>query len=252
MALNGKVCVITGGGSGIGLAAARIMAAKGAKIVLVGRTESKLAEACGLIRSSGGSAEPHAGDVADRDAMRTLATAVMERFGKIDVLVNNAGHSSFHRKLLSTTPEEIQAVMNSNLVGTIYCSQAVVPHMLEAGEGTIINVASMAGVSPGMLGGMIYSAAKAAVINLTTFCNNEFVNSGLRFSVVIPGEVDTPILDNRPIPPSAEARKGMAGAEEVGEAIAMIAGLPPRTNIPELIIRPTYHRDASAETSRFE
>ena len=96
------------------------------------------------------------------------------------------------------------------------------------------------------------ASAKAAVINLTTFCNSEFVNSGLRFSVVIPGEVDTPILDNRPIPPSAEARRGMAGAEEVGEAIAMIAGLPPRTNIPELIIRPTYHRDASAETSRFE
>ena len=101
--------------------------------------------------------------------------------------------------LLTTTPEDIQSVINSNLVGTIYCTQAVIPSMREAKEGTIINVSSLAGVSPGLLAGMAYGAAKAAVNNFTAFLNSEYRNTGIRASVVIPGEVDTPIMNKRPI-----------------------------------------------------
>jgi NADP-dependent 3-hydroxy acid dehydrogenase YdfG len=247
MGLKDKVCIITGGGSGMGLSAAVMMANEGAKVALIGRTASKVEEARDAIRKSGGVAESFALDVADHEAVNRMTKAMLDKYGQIDVLVNNAGHSSRHRKLLTTTPEEIRSVIDSNLTGTIFCTQAAIPGMLERKEGTIINVSSLAGVNPGLLGGMAYSAAKAAVINFTGFLNSEFRNSGIRASVVIPGEVDTPILDNRPVVPSAEARATMVTAEDAAEAIVLIARLPQRASIPELIIRPTMQRDTSKE-----
>ena len=203
MSLKDKVCIVTGGGSGIGRSSALMMAREGARVVLVGRTASKVEDVKTEVASAGGVAEAFPLDVADHDAVTQMATAVLEGFGRIDVLVNNAGHSSPHRRLMSTPPQEIRSVIDSNLVGTIFCTQAVMPAMLEAGEGTIINVSSLAGSNPGLIGGMVYSAAKAAVINFTGFLNAEFRHTGVRASVVIPGEIDTPIMDKRPVPPSA-------------------------------------------------
>ena len=247
MGLKNKVCIITGGGSGIGRSAALMMADVGAKVVLVGRTASKVEGVRDEIEAAGGTAMALGLDVGDHDGVMQMAKDVLDAYGQIDVLVNNAGHSSHHRRLMTTTPEELQAVLESNVSGSVYCSQAVVPHMKERGEGTIINVSSMAGLSGSLLAGMAYSAAKAAVINFTQFLNNELKNTGIRSSVVIPGEVDTPILDNRPIVPSDDARDTMVTAEDAAEAIFLIANLPQRACIPELIIRPTYMRDTSAE-----
>ena len=247
MGLDGKVCIITGGGSGIGRSTALMMAKAGARVVLVGRTASKVEEVRKEIESAGGVATAAALDVADKDAGLQMVKDVLAESGRVDVLLNNAGHSSKHRMLLSTTPEELRSVMDSNLMGTIFLSQAVMPHMLERGEGTIINVSSLAGVNSGLLAGMAYGAAKAAVINFTGFLNAEFKNTGVRASVVIPGEVDTPILDGRPVNPSRESRDTMVMPEDVAEAITLIAGLPQRACIPELVIRPTYMRDTSAE-----
>ncbi len=247
MGLDGKVCVITGGGSGIGRATAKLMAEEGAAAIVVGRTASKVEAVRAEIQSAGGRSAALELDVADHGAVNRMVRTVKEEFGQIDVLVNNAGHSSPHRMLLTTTPEEIRGVIDSNLVGTIYCTQAVMPSMLEAEHGTVINVSSMAGITPGLLGGMVYSAAKAGVINFTQHLIGEFENSGVRFSVVIPGEIDTPILDKRPVPPSAEARSTMATSEDVAEAIALIARLPDRALIPQLVIRPTMQRDTSGE-----
>ncbi|MCZ6678575.1 MAG: SDR family NAD(P)-dependent oxidoreductase [Candidatus Poribacteria bacterium] len=247
MSLQDQVCLITGGGSGIGLGAGQMMAQEGAKVVLVGRTASKVEAAKDEIITNGGTALAFALDVADHDAVMQMAQDVLGAFGRIDVLVNNAGHSSYHRRLLTTTPEEIRSVIDSNLIGTIYCTQAVVPTMLEAKRGTIINVSSLAGVTPGPFSGFAYGAAKAAVINFTTFLNVEFQNTGIRASVVIPGEVATPILDKRPTPPDSEARDTMVDVEETSATIMLIASLPQRTNIPSLTIRPTMHRDLSQE-----
>ena len=247
MGLKDKVCIITGGGSGIGRSAALMMAEAGAKVVVVGRTVSKVESVKDEIEASGGTAVAMGLDVGDYDGVMQMAKDVLDAYGQVDVLVNNAGHSSHHRRLMTTTPEELRAVLDSNVAGSVYCSQAVVPHMQERGEGTIINVSSMAGVNASMLAGMAYSAAKAAVINFTAFLNAEYKNTGIRSSVVIPGEVDTPILDNRPIVPSEDARDTMVTADDAAEAIFLIANLPQRACIPELIIRPTYQRDTSAE-----
>ena len=245
MGLQDKVCIITGGGSGIGSGTALMMAQARAKIVLVGRTASKVEAIQKEIESTGGMAMAVALDVADYDGVHEMATKVLDTFGRVDVLVNNAGHSSYHRRVLTTTPKEIRGVIDSNLVGTIYCTKAVLPTMLEAKQGTIINVSSLAGVNASIMGGMVYGTAKAAVINFTEFLNNvELKNTGIRASVVIPGEVDTPVLDNRPVPPPREARAGMVAVQDAAEAITLIASLPDRANIPELIIRPTMQRDA--------
>lgn len=250
MSLQGKNCIVTGGGSGIGRATALQMASEGARVILVGRTISKVDQVKSEIETKGGSSISFGLDVSDKQAVEQMVTTVIKKFEKIDVLLNNAGHSSPNRGLLSTTPDDITGVVDSNLLGTIYCTQAVVPHMIKAGEGTIINVASMAGVNASKLGGMIYSAIKSGVINFTGFLNTELRNTGIRASVVIPGEVNTPVLDKRPVPPEQDARSTMVTAEDTAEAITLIARLPIRTNIPELRIRPTYVRDTSAETKQ--
>ena len=249
MSLEGKICVITGGGSGIGRASAIQMAAEGAVAVVVGRTASKVEAVRDEIAAGGGAAQAYGVDVGDEDGVRRMVSEILDARGKIDVLINNAGHSSPRRMLLTTTAEDLRSVYESNLVGSVFCSQAVVPSMKKAGRGTIINVSSMAGVSASPLAGMSYSAAKAAVINFTAFLNAELRNTGIRASVVIPGEVDTPILDGRPVVPDAEARQTMVTAEDTAEAITLIARLPQRAAIPELIIRPTWLRDTSGEAN---
>ena len=249
MSLKGKICVITGGGSGIGRASAIQMASEGAVAVVVGRTASKVEAVRDEIAAGGGAAQAYGVDVGDEDGVRRMVDEILDARGKIDVLVNNAGHSSPRRMLLTTTAEDLRSVYESNLVGSVFCSQAVVPSMKKAGRGTIINVSSMAGVSASPLAGMSYSAAKAAVINFTAFLNAELRNTGIRASVVIPGEVDTPILDGRPVVPDAEARQTMVTAEDTAEAITLIARLPQRAAIPELIIRPTWLRDTSGEAN---
>ena len=247
MSLQNQVCIITGGGSGIGRGAALVMAKDGAKVALVGRTAAKVEAVKGEIESTGGTALTFTLDVSDHEAVQQMIKGVLDAFGRIDVLVNNAGHSSHHRRLVDTSPEEIRGVIDSNLIGTIFCTQAAVPTMLAAKSGTIINVSSLAGVTPGPFSGLAYGAAKAAVINFTMFINADLRNTGIRASVVIPGEVATPILDKRPIPPSDAAREVMVDVAETSAAIHLIATLPPRTNIPELVIRPTLHRDMSKE-----
>lgn len=250
MGIRDKVCIITGGGSGIGRSAALMLAHQGAKIVLVGRTAAKVEAVREEIVASGGEATAFGLNVADVDGVRDMTRQTLEAYGRIDVLVNNAGHSSQHRRILTTPPEEVRAVIDSNLVGMIYCTQAALPTMLEAGEGTVLNVASLAGIHTGYLGGMIYSSVKAAVIHFTKFLTFELHNTGVRASVLIPGEVDTPIMDNRPIPPTAEDRTTMIGVEECAEALVMMVGLPKRSTISELIMKPTMMRAAS-ETANF-
>ncbi len=247
MKLKDQVCIITGGGSGIGRDAALKMVQEGANVVIVGRTQSKLDAVKAEVDAVGGTVVSWMLDVSDYDAVQRMANGVLDNFGKIDVLVNNAGHSSHNRRLLNTTPEEARSVVDSNLIGTFFCTQAVVPAMLEAKSGTIINISSLAAVTPGPFSGFAYGAAKAGVINFTEFLNNDLRNTGIRASVIIPGEVATPILDNRPIPPDDNARTMMVDVAETSEAILLIATLPPRSNIPELVIRPTMHRDMAGE-----
>ena len=128
------MCIITGGGSGIGRASGLMMAEEGAVVIAVGRTYSKVEGVRDEITAAGGTAEAYGVDVGDKDAVTEMVNEVIAKYGKVDVLVNNAGHSSPHRMLMTTTPEDIRTVMDSNLSGSVFCSQAVVPAMKEAGR----------------------------------------------------------------------------------------------------------------------
>ena len=247
MSLKDQVCIITGGGSGIGRGAALRLAADGATIILIGRTESKIRTVQSEIKANGGQSIVYALNVADWSSIQKMVDEVVETYEKIDILINNAGHSSRNRRLLNCPPEEIQQVIDSNLTGTFFCTQAVVPSMLKAKSGTIINISSLAAVSPGPFSGFAYGAVKAGVINFTQFLNEDLKNTGIRASVLIPGEVNTPILDNRPITPEESARRGMVDVAETSAAIHLVVSLPPRTNIPELTIRPTWQRNIAEE-----
>ena len=247
MRLKGQVCIITGGGSGIGRGAAIAMADEGATVVIIGRTFSKLESVKSEIVAHGKEALGYKLDVSDFEAVEQMTAEVLDKYGRIDVLVNNAGHSSHHRRLLNTPPEEIRSVVDSNLIGTFFCTKAVVPAMLEAKSGTIINISSLAAVTPGPFSGFAYGAAKAGVRNFTEFLNADLRNTGIRASAIVPGEVATPILDKRPIPPDKAARETMVDVAETSAAIIFIATLPPRSNIPELVIRPTMHRNTTDE-----
>jgi NADP-dependent 3-hydroxy acid dehydrogenase YdfG len=239
MTLKDQVCIISGGGSGIGRATALRIAVDGGKIALIGRTKSKLQKVQAEIARAGGKTTIHALDVTSVEATQAMMKDVLQEFGRIDVLVNSAGDISRHRTLLETTVEDIDLTIDSNVKGTIVLTQAVVPQMLAAHSGTIINVSSVVGITPSLISGVAYSAAKAAVINFTHYLNREFVNTGIRACVVVPGEVDTPFLDKRPNPPASDAREMMITAEDVAEAITLVARLPQRAMIPELVIRPT-------------
>jgi NADP-dependent 3-hydroxy acid dehydrogenase YdfG len=248
--LRDAVCIVTGGGSGIGRALCLRLAAEGAKVMAVGRTASKVEAVAAEVSAAGGIARARSLDVTDADGLRALVDEVLREFGRIDVLVNNAGQNSPRRRLLTTTPDEIRALFDANVLGAMFFTRAVLPSMRSAGRGTIVNVSSTAALEPGVLTGAAYSAAKAALENFTRYLAQETRNTGIRTCVVFPGEVDTPILEHRAHPPDAAARATMLRSEDVAEAIALVLRLPARAAITELVIKPTHLRSVEAELQK--
>ena len=143
--------------------------------------------------------------------------------------------------------DDWQSVFNVNVEGVYRLTQAVLPNMIDNGGGTIVTVSSMAALSPGLMGGAPYSSAKAAVAAMMTALREEVSEYGIRSCTVYPAEVDTPILDNRPLPPDAKARSTMMQPEDIAEAILLCMRMPHRTNINDIVIRPTILRDTSED-----
>ena len=245
--LTGQVAVVTGGGTGIGRSAALMLAAEGAQIVIAGRRREPLDEVVREIEKAGGRAAARVADVSRSQDARALAEWAVTTCERVDVLVNNAGHSSRVRSIRYVPEDQWESVLAVNLTGVYALTQAVLPGMIERGGGTIITVSSLAALRPGLIGGAAYGAAKAGVLNLMRHVHNELRDKGIRATTIIPAEVDTPILDKRPSPPSAKARATMMQADDVARAILLCATLPPRTVIEEIVMSPTFTRDQSAE-----
>ncbi|HEX7787384.1 MAG TPA: SDR family NAD(P)-dependent oxidoreductase, partial [Methylomirabilota bacterium] len=167
--------------------------------------------------------------------------------GRVDVLVNNAGHSSKARNVRWVGQEEWDSVIGVNLTGVYALTQAVLPTMIARGGGTIVTVSSLAALKPGLIGGAPYGAAKAGVRNLMGHVHTVLREHGIRATTIMPAEVDTPILDNRPLVPDARARATMMQAEDVARAIMLCVTLPARTVIEEIVMSPTILRDQSAD-----
>lgn len=245
--LHGQVAIITGAGTGIGREAAKMFAAEGARVVVVGRRPQPLETVVEEIKAAGGEAVAKPTDLEDGDAAAAVASFAIETFGKVDILVNNAGHASKVRSIRWVDPAEWESVFKINIDAVYRLTQACLPDMLSRNQGTVITTSSLASLNPGIVGGAPYSAAKAASHNLMRGLNSELRSMGIRATAIIPGEVDTPILEGRPAVPSDEARATMMQPEDVARAILLCATLPHRTLVEEIVMMPTHPRDMSEE-----
>ena len=247
-ALDGQVALVTGGGSGIGRAAALALADDGAAVALVGRRTHLLEETAQLIGASvGARALVLPADLGDADAARDAVDQTLAAFGRLDILVNNAGANTAARSVGTTSADDIDTLTRINVTGPLTLTQAVLPGMLERGGGVIITVASYSVVSPGPPGGTAYSVSKAAVVALMKSVNAEYRNRGIRACTIYPGEVDTQMLDARPLVPGAEARASMMHADDIAQIILLCARMPARTLVEDIYVRPTHLRDMQAD-----
>ncbi|MGH7323858.1 MAG: SDR family NAD(P)-dependent oxidoreductase, partial [Candidatus Rokuibacteriota bacterium] len=197
--LDGRVAVVTGGGSGIGRETAKMLAAEGALVVVTGRRKPLLEAVVEEIERTGGRAVARPADLENAEEATALGHWTVETYGRVDILVNNAGHSSLARNILWIDQTDWESVLAVNLTGVFALTQAVLPGMIERGGGTIITVSSMAALRPGLLSGAAYGAAKAGVRNFMGSIHAMFRNQGIRSTTILPAEVDTPILDKRPL-----------------------------------------------------
>ncbi len=245
--LDGKVVWVTGAGSGIGAASARALAAEGAVVVLSGRRPEALeAVAAGL---------PGRSLIAPCDVTRAAeVAAVVDRIhaelGRLDILLANAGTNVARRDWAQLAPAEAEAVIAGNLTSGFLCALAVLPLMRAQKDGLLIHTASIAGRLVGLLSGPAYTAAKHGLVAMSHALNIQEGVNGIRSTVILPGEVATPILDKRPVPPSAEDRARMLQPEDVADLVRYVACLPAHVRLDEVWITPTWNRAHVAELER--
>lgn len=187
-----RAAIVTGGGSGIGAAVSRRLAAEGAAVAVFDLNEEWATATATAIQADGGSAIAVACDVADRTSIEAGVDETVQRLGRPTILINNAGITPFGR-FLEISRESFDQVMAVNLRGTFECCQVVIPHMVEEGWGRIVNISSSS-AQTGNFGHTHYSASKAAVIGLTRSLAKEFGHKGITVNVVPPSFIETPSL----------------------------------------------------------
>lgn len=196
--LDGKVAIITGGNSGVGKATALLFAKEGAKVVISARREAQLEEVAAEIRAAGGEVLPVVTDISKPEDAKNLVAKTLEKYGKLDVLVNNAGVlESGLRPIDRVLDEDMDRVININQKGTMYCMREASAEMAKVGAGSIVNVASVAGLLG--FGGAAYVSSKAAIIGVTRHTALRFAGKGVRCNAVCPGSIVTPMVaDSNP------------------------------------------------------
>jgi 2-keto-3-deoxy-L-fuconate dehydrogenase len=232
MRLAGKVAVITGGGSGIGRAAALLFAREGARVAIVDLNAAGAAETAAMIADAGGEAMTAVSDVGEPGTADRDAAAIRARFGRIDILLAAAGFS-VGGTVLTTSPEDWDRVFRANVGGTWLWARAVIPIMREQGGGSIVTTASQLALAGGQ-GNAAYIAAKGAILSLTRTMALDFAADNIRVNALVPGAIDTPMLRRsfgRAADPQAAERKSvtrhplarLGRPEEVAEAALFLA-----------------------------
>ena len=234
--LAGQVALITGASSGIGQATARALLAAGADLVVVGRRSERVEAFAVEAQAHGRRSVAVVGDASDEaTAMRAVETAQRE-FGRIDILVNNVG-IGIYKNLVQTSVADYDAMMNTNMRSTFLFTRHVAPILIEQGHGTIINVSSMAGVM-GFPGEAVYCATKFAQVGFTQALDRELRPRGIKVGVVCPGGVKTEFAIGTGRTEQSVAESGMLEANDVAQAILLMATQPPESRIMEIRMRP--------------
>lgn len=230
MRFENKVAIITGSTKGIGRSTAILMAQEGAKVVITGTTEAAGSEVVSIIKEAGGDAFFQKTDVTSAEALDALVKAALDHYGKIDILINNAGIGGSLANMNQITDAEWNKVLATNLTAAFQIMKLVIPVMENNGGGTIVNVASMASTAAGR-GGIAYTTAKHGFLGLTRQISLDHGHTGIRINAVLPGPINTQIIArilempqhplNMKIKMSPSGRPGEP--EEVAKAIAFLA-----------------------------
>lgn len=236
-ALDGQTVLLFGASSGIGRAAATLFAEAGAAVAVAARRGSQLAELAAELATNGHQALALPTDVAHRDQVDRAVAATVERFGRIDVVVNAAGLNTQHRRISDLIQAEWDRILMTNLTGAFNTMQAVLPHMRGKRGGLIIQFSSVSG-RWGDLSGAAYQASKHGVVGLCQATMVEERLNGIRVTAILPGLVDTPMPMRRLQPPDREILDKALQPEDVAQACVFLATLPGRAYIPELIMMP--------------
>ncbi len=192
--LGGKVAIVTGGLRGIGAAIAQSLAAAGAQVVVTARHAEGVDEVVAAIRAAGGVAHGIACHMGEWDAVPRLVEETVATFGGLDIVVNNAATNPHYGPLISADESHWDKVLDVNVKGYYRLAQLAAPLMIERGGGSIINIASVAGINPGA-GMGVYSVSKAAVLMLTRALAAELAVDGVRVNAIAPGVIKTEIFD---------------------------------------------------------
>jgi NADP-dependent 3-hydroxy acid dehydrogenase YdfG len=227
MELEGKVALVTGASGGIGAAVARGLHEAGASVGLLSRRGDDL----GLERGLG-----LACDVRDRDAVAAAADAVVERFGHLDIVVANAGLGAYG-PFLELDPERLEAMIDVNLKGTLYTAAATLPHLIDAGEGDFVSLASVAGLR-GFPGEAVYNASKFGQLGFTRALDHELRERGVRATCICPGGVKTDFAIGAGREEGDPELEGMLTAEEVADVVLFTITRPRRMRILTASFRP--------------
>jgi NADP-dependent 3-hydroxy acid dehydrogenase YdfG len=232
--LSAAVAVVTGGGRGIGQAIATRLAGMDAAVVITGRDESRMQQVARELAAQGHRCEAIACDLTDLASVEAMGQRLRRDYGRVDILVNNAGVSGPSALLHELASADWDAVFNTNLRGVYYMLRAIVPLMIEAGTGHIINISSLAGKNP-LPRGAAYSASKWGLNGLSYGVAEELRGHNIRVSVICPGSVNTGFSPRRP---GKETSK-MLQPGDVAHAVAMLVTQEPQSFISEVLLRPT-------------
>jgi NADP-dependent 3-hydroxy acid dehydrogenase YdfG len=240
--LNESVTIITGASSGIGAATALKLAKAGSNIVLVSRADDKIEKVKKQIEDQGGKAEIFAADVTDIDQMKAMADFAIEKFGKIDNLVNNAGLMLFSQ-WKDVAIEEWNAMIDTNIKGYLNAIAAVLPKLLEQKSGHILNMGSVAGINIGA-GAGIYHGTKFFVRAITESLRKEVsVHKGIKISLISPGVINTgwadKVTNKEGAVIAAELNKQAIKPEDIANAVLFAFDQPDNVNVNDIVISPT-------------
>ena len=236
MSLTGQNALVVGGGSGMGEAIALALAAEGAKVAVAGRRQEKLDAVSELAE---GKILTHTVDVAERESVKALFDWAGAQFGgQLHLLVNCAGVNIPKRSMSELAPGDWDKVIAINATGAFNCMHFGLPLMRPHRTGLVINISSTSGKRAAPLGGLAYNASKFAMAAIGTSASEDERGNGIRVTTIFPGEVDTPILDDRPVPPDADHRAKILRPADIAAITVTIAKLPPLTHVPELVIKP--------------
>jgi len=225
--LHGKVAIITGASSGIGRATARLFAREGASVVLNARGVDALESVAAEIRRDGGQAAAISGDVTLVDTHVRLVETALERFGRLDSAINNAGTVGQSAPLADLDPDSWHAVLSGNLTSAFLAARAQIPAMLEGGGGALVFVSSFVGTSVGLPGMAAYGAAKAGLMGLVKGITADYAAVGVRANALLPGGTDTAMAGDqaqKDWAASLHALKRIAEPEEIAAAALFLAG----------------------------